>query len=683
MGSRAGGRRTGPKCIAIVGPFASGKTTLLEALLARTGAISKQHPVASGNTVSDHSAEAKAHAMSVEAVFATTQFMGESITFVDCPGSVEFAFEADPILAACDLAVVVAEPDEKKIPALQLIMRKLDDLGVPRILFLNKIDKAASGVRDTLKLLQPVSRTPLLLRQIPLRKDGVVVGSIDLALERAYIYREYAESEIAEIPGDEKARELEARFAMLETLADHDDQLMEQLLEEIEPPKDEVFDDLAADLRDGAVTPVLIGSAEKGNGALRLLKAIRHDAPDIEATRKRLGLADGSAAVVQVMKTIHTSHAGKLSLSRILSGQVADGAELWLNSTDTAKVSGIYRMLGKDQSKQPNATAGDTVALGKLENVATGQTLTLAKGGIKPLVSLAPPKPVYAFALRPKERKDEVKMSAAIQRLAEEDPSLTLHHNQDSAETVLSGHGEMHLRVIRERLEGRNQIAVEGHPPAVPYRETIRKAVQQRGRHKKQSGGHGQFGDVVIEIKPLPRGSGFEFTDTISGGVVPKQYIQSVEAGTRDFLKTGPLGFPVVDIAVNLSDGSYHSVDSSDMAFQMAAKIAMKEGMPGCSPVLLEPVMKVEIFTPSDATARIIALVPQRRGQILGYDARADWPGWDVVEATMPQSEIGDLIIELRSATAGAATYRAEFDHMAELTGRLADEAMQSGGKAA
>lgn len=683
MGSRAGGRRTGPKCIAIVGPFASGKTTLLEALLARTGAIPKQHPVASGNTVSDHSAEAKAHAMSVEAVFATTQFMGESITFVDCPGSVEFAFEADPILAACDLAVVVAEPDEKKIPALQLIMRKLDDLGVPRILFLNKIDKATSGVRDTLKLLQPVSRTPLLLRQIPLRKDGVIVGSIDLALERAYIYREYAESEIADIPSDDKAQELEARFAMLETLADHDDQLMEQLLEEIEPPKDAIFDDLAADLRDGTITPVLIGSAEKGNGALRLLKAIRHDAPDVEATRKRLGISDGNSAVVQVMKTIHTSHAGKLSVSRILSGQLADGAELWLNSTDTAKVSGIYRMLGKDQSKLPNAAAGDTVALGKLEHVATGQSLTSAKGGIKPLIKLEPPKPVYAFALRPKERKDEVKMSAAIQRLAEEDPSLTLHHNQDSAETVLSGHGEMHLRVVRERLEGRNQIAVEGHAPAVPYRETIRKAVQQRGRHKKQSGGHGQFGDVVIEIKPLPRGSGFEFTDTITGGVVPKQYIQSVEAGARDFLKTGPLGFPVVDIAVNLSDGSFHSVDSSDMAFQMAAKIAMKEGMPACSPVLLEPVMKVEIFTPSDATARIIALVPQRRGQILGYDARSDWPGWDVVEATMPQSEIGDLIIELRSATAGAATYRADFDHMAELTGRLADEAMQSAGKAA
>ena len=683
MGNRAGGRRTGPKCIAIVGPFASGKTTLLEAILARTGAIPRQNSVASGNTVSDHSPEAKAHAMSVEASVASIEFMGDSLTFIDCPGSVEFAFEADPVLAACDLAVVVVEADEKKVPALQLVLRKLDELGVPRILFLNKIDKSTAGVRETLKMLQPASASPLLLRQIPLRKDGATVGSIDLALERAYIWRDFAESEIAEIPGDEKAREIEARFSMLETLADHDDLLMEQLLEEQEPPRDEVFDDLAADLREGSVIPVMIGTAEKGNGVLRLLKAIRHDAPDVASTCQRLGVADGNAAVAQVMKTIHTAHGGKLSVSRILCGSVSDGSELWMSNGETSKVSGIYRMIGKDQGKLAEAHAGDTVALGKLDSAKTGDTLTSAKGGIKPLVSVAPPQPVYAFSMRSRERKDDVKMSTAIQRIAEEDPSLRLHHNQDSGETVLSGHGEMHLRVTVERLEGRNQISVDVRPPVVPYRETIRKPASQRGRHKKQSGGHGQFGDVVLEIKPLPRGSGFAFTDTITGGVVPKQYIQSVETGVREYLKSGPLGFPVVDIAVNLSDGSFHSVDSSDMAFQMAARIAMKDGMAQCSPILLEPIMKVEIATPSDATARITALVPQRRGQILGYDARPGWSGWDVVEATMPQSEIGDLIIELRSATAGVASYTATFDHMAELSGRLADNVMNANIKAA
>lgn len=681
MGKRAGERRKGPKCVAIVGPFSSGKTTLLEALLARTGAIPRQNAVSSGNTVGDGSAEARAHMMSVEATFATAEFMGESITFVDCPGSIEFAFEAQPILAACDLAIVVAEPDEKKIPALQLIMRQLDEMGVPHVLFLNKIDKATTGVRETLKLLQPASSTPLLLRQIPLRKDGIVVGSIDLALERAYIYQEHAESTVADIPDDEKAREIEARFSMLEALADHDDALMEQLLEEIEPPRDEIFDDLAADLRDGSITPVLIGSAEKGNGIMRLLKTIRHDAPDVEATRARLGIAPGST-VLQVMKSIHTPHGGKLSVGRVLAGQIADGAEVVSSRGTSGKVSGLYRLLGRDQTKLASAAEGETVALGKLDDIATGDTLSTARS-VSALVTLDIPPPVYALALRPRERKDDVKLSASLQKLSQEDPSLSIEQNQDTGETIISGHGEMHLRVTVERLEGKYQIAVEWHPPQVPYRETIRKSVTQRGRHKKQSGGHGQFGDVVLEIRPLPRGSGFEFSDTITGGVVPKQYIPSVEAGIRDFLKAGPLGFPVVDIAVNLSDGSYHTVDSSDMAFQQAARIGMKEGMTACSPVLLEPILKVQIVTPTEATAKVTAIVPQRRGQILGFDSRPGWPGWDVVEAMMPQAEIGDLIVELRSATAGVASYVATFDHMAELTGRLADEVMSANGKAA
>ena len=681
MGKRAGERRKGPKCVAIVGPFSSGKTTLLEALLARTGAIARQNAVSAGNTVGDHSAEARAHLMSVEATFATADFMGESITFVDCPGSIEFAFEAQPVLAACDLAVVVAEPDEKKFPALQLIMRRLDEMGVPRVLFLNKIDKSTASVRETLKLLQPASTTPLLLRQIPLRKDGIVVGSIDLALERAYIWREHAESVVADIPDDDKARELEARFSMLEALADHDDALMEQLLDEIEPPRDEVFDDLAADLRDGAVTPVLIGAAEKANGIMRLLKTIRHDAPDVAATRARLGI-EADRPALQVMKTVHTPHGGKLSVARVLAGRVADGTEIHASGGATGKVSGIYRLLGKDQAKLAAAEEGETIALGKLDDVATGDTLSTTRD-VAPLASLDLAAPVYALALRPKERKDDVKLSAALQKLVQEDPSLSVEQNQDTGETIVSGHGEMHLRVAVERLEGKYQIAVQAQPPRVPYRETIRKSATQRGRHKKQSGGHGQFGDVVLDIKPLPRGSGFEFTDTITGGVVPKQYIPSVEAGIRDYLKAGPLGFPVVDVAVNLADGSYHTVDSSDMAFQQAARLGMKEGMAACSPVLLEPVLKVRIFTPSDATARVTAIVPQRRGQILGFDGRPGWPGWDVVEAMMPQAEIGDLIVELRSATAGVASYVATFDHMAELTGRLADEVMSANGKAA
>ncbi|MDZ5698051.1 elongation factor G [Chelativorans sp. M5D2P16] len=666
MGARAGERHTGPKCIAILGPLESGKTTLFNAILARA---TETDPAAGHGS-------ARTAAMSVEATFATTTFMGESITFVDCPGSVEFVAEAEPVLAAADAAIVVVEADDKKLSALQIILRRLDAIGLPRVLFLNKIDKSSAGVRETLKSLQPVSQAPLLLRQIPLRKDSIVVGSIDLALERAYVYREHAPSEIAPIPDDEKAREVEARFSMLETLADHDDALMEQLLEEIEPPRDAVFDDLTADLRAGAVTPVLIGAAEKGNGVLRLLKTIRHDVPGVATTRERLGLESTGDTVLQVMKTIHAGHGGKLSIVRVLTGGISDGMEI----PGAGRVSGLYALTEREQAKRASAAEGETVALGKLDGANTGDTLTAGKTAAHQLAVLSAPYPVFAMALAPRERKDEVKLTTALQKLIQEDPALVLRQNQDTGETVLCGQGEMHLRLAKERLEGKYQLSVEARAPTIPYRETIRKPVTQRGRHKKQSGGHGQFGDVVLEIRPLPRGSGFEFTETITGGVVPKQYIPSVETGVREALKKGPLGFPVVDIAVNLADGSYHSVDSSDMAFQMAARLAMREGLTGASPVLLEPFLKVEVDTPSDATARVTAILSQRRGQILGFDTRTDCPGWDRVEAMMPEAEIGSLIIELRSATVGAATYRAAFDHMAELTGRLAEDVLNGKG---
>jgi elongation factor G len=247
-------------------------------------------------------------------------------------------------------------------------------------------------------------------------------------------------------------------------------------------------------------------------------------------------------------------------------------------------------------------------------------------------------------------------------------------HNAEQSEIVLWGQGEMHLRVAAERLSGRFGVAVSTRAPSVGYRETIRKPIQQRGRHKKQTGGHGQFGDVVVDIKPLPRGSGFVFDESITGGAVPRNYIPSVEEGVRSFLKSGPLGFPVVDVSVTLVDGSYHSVDSSDMAFQLAGRLAMSEGLPQCSPVLLEPIHQVEIACPNDATAKINAILSQRRGQILGFDARDGWTGWDVVKAMLPESEIGDLIIEVRSATAGVGGLSFKFDHLQELTGKQADQ---------
>jgi elongation factor G len=314
------------------------------------------------------------------------------------------------------------------------------------------------------------------------------------------------------------------------------------------------------------------------------------------------------------------------------------------------------------------------VALGKLDHAKTGDTLSTGKQAHPPLIEVKPLPPVLAIAVTAKERKDDVKLGQAIHKLVDEDPSITIVHNPETHEVVMWGQGEMHLCVASERLAERFGVAITTRKPSVGYNETIKKAVQQRGRHKKQSGGHGQYGDVVLDIKPLPRGSGFKFEDKITGGVVPRNYIPSVEEGVVNALKHGPLGFQVVDLSVALVDGSYHTVDSSDMAFQTAGRIGISEGLPQCQPVLLEPIHMVEIVCPTDATAKMNAILSGRRGQILGFDTREGWDGWDMVRAKMPESEIGDLIIEVRSATAGVGSFTFKFDHMAELTGKTAEQ---------
>jgi elongation factor G len=669
-----GTRDLGPRCIALVGPFQSGKTTLLEAILARTGAVQRQGTVDAGTTVGDASKEARHHKMSVEATFATTSFMGDNYTFIDCPGSIEFIQDMRSVLPAIDAAVIVCEADEKKVPQLQLILRELEDQNIPRFLFLNKIDKADKRVRETIKLLQPASRVPLLLRQIPIWNGDIISGFVDLALERAYVYKEHAPSEIVELKGENVDRKKEARFTMLETLADHDDQLMEQLLEDIEPPRDKVFDDLAKELRDRIVCPVLLGVATRSNGVLRLLKALRHEAPGAGETAQRLGVKAGSDAIALVLKTFHTTHGGKMSIARLLAGQAGDGTTLMTSAGEAGRVSGVFKLMGQHFEKRGQATAGETIALGKLDHAKTADTLSSGKQPLAPLVQVKPYPPVLAIAVQAKERKDDVKLGPAFTKLTEEDPSLTVVHNAETHEVVIWGQGEMHLRVAAEHLADRFMVPVSTRPPAVGYRETIRKPITQRGRHKKQSGGHGQFGDVMLEIKPLPRGSGFKFEDRITGGVVPRNYIPAVEEGVLDALKHGPLGFPVVDLSVALIDGSYHTVDSSDQAFRTAGRIGIVEGLPQCQPVLLEPIHLVEIVCPTEATAKMNAILSGRRGQILGFDTREGWDGWDMVRAQMPEAEIGDLIIEVRSATAGVGSFIFKFDHMAELTGRNADQ---------
>ena len=662
--------KAAPRAIALMGPHGGGKTSLLESIAAITGAVVRKGSVAAGSSLGDFSSGARARQMSVEMNVLTTQYLGEEFTFLDCPGSIEFIADTLNLLPGIDAAVVVCEPDAAKAAMLQPFFKRLADAHVPHLLFINKFDKARGPLRALLTALQQASDTPLLLRQIPIWAEGIPAGFVDLALERAFAYRPHAASEVVDIA--DYAREKEARFQMLEKLADHDENLMEELLGDIEPSREEVFGDIKRELAEALVVPVLIGSAEGDNGVRRLLKSLRHDVPAVTVAAKRAGLETSGEAVVQVIKTFHGGHGGKLSLVRVLRGSLKDGAVLHGEGQREARIGGIFALAGDKQIKRSAAQAGDTVALARMEGFVTGETLTTAKGGgarakTEQLV------PVYRLAVAAQDRKDEVKLSAAIAKLTEEDPSLVFEHNGETQEMILAGQGEIHLKAAVEKLQSRYGLTLVTRAARVPYRETIRKSVSVQGRHKRQSGGHGQFGDVMIEIRPLPRGSGFAFEDRIKGGVVPKQWIPSVEKGVREFMKAGPLGFPVVDIAVALTDGSYHTVDSSDAAFQTAGRLAMSEGMPGCAPVLLEPIMRVQVHVPSDATAKVNALVSGRRGAPLGYDARAGWRGWDTVRAEMPLSEVSDLIVDLRSLTQGVGTYEMEFDRLAELGGKLAD----------
>ncbi|TAN50443.1 MAG: elongation factor G, partial [Rhodospirillales bacterium] len=413
------------------------------------------------------------------------------------------------------------------------------------------------------------------------------------------------------------------------------------------------------------------GARPSTSGGCRRQPGPSHEAPEPHETFERLNLKNGNGGpLVQVFKTLHAAHTGKMSMVRVWKGEVADNA-----SIAGARVVGVMSLVGARHDKKPKAVEGEVVGLGRLENLSTGQLATADKA--EDSGWLAPLTPLFALGVAVAKKADEVKLSGALAKLAEEDPSLSIEHTQDTNETLLWGQGEIHLLIAVERLRVRFGLDVVTHRPQVPYKETIKKPAEVHGRHKRQSGGHGQFGDVHIAIKPLARGAGFTFSDKIVGGAIPKQYIAPVGEGVEEVMKQGPLGFPVVDLAVTLTDGSFHAVDSSDMAFKTAGGMAMREGLPQCDPVLLEPVLSVEIAIPSEHTSKAQRLVSSRRGQILGYDGKDGWKGWDVVSAQLPQAEMHDLIIELRSLTMGVGTFAWRFDHLQELVGRPADKVIE------
>ena len=662
--------------VAIVGPYSSGKTTLLESFLFVTKQITRKGSIKDKNTVGDSSVEARDRTFSVELSVATTKHQGIDLTFLDCPGSIEFAQETYNALVGAGAAVVVCEPLVDKVLTLAPLFKFLDDWKIPHLVFINKIDRSSYGYREILEALKAVSSRPLVPQQYPIHKDRQCIGYIDLVSEQAYQYHPQQAAEPIPLPEDLAELEHLTRQEMLETLADFDDHLLEELIEEIEPPQAEILQDLKQELSADLIVPVFFGMAEQDFGVRPLLDALVKEAPSPEATTQRRGLSvniKSEDTIVQVLKTFFTPQGGRLSLVRVWQGELTEGITL-----NEERASGIYQLKGQQHIPLQKATTGSIVALGKLENATTGDTLSTAKVTALPQADKL--SPVYAMAIAPQNRKDEVKLSSALDKLATEDPSLYWEQHGDTREVILWGQGEVHLQVALARLERKYNLPMSTHLPQIPYKETIRRATNSHGRYKHQSGGHGAFGDVYLDIKPLNRGEGFQFHQTIVGGVVPRQYIPGVESGVREYLQHGPLGFPVVDVDVTLTNGSHHSVDSSEQAFKQAARIAMTEGMSQCHPVLLEPVLEITVSVPNEFTAKALQLITGKRGQILGYNRLADWHSWDAVEGYLPQAEMHDFIIELRSLTLGVGFFNWKQAHLQEVPERLAQNILSTAG---
>jgi elongation factor G len=664
--------------VAIVGPYLSGKTTLLESLLFVTDAVKRKGAVQDKNTVGDSSPESRDRQMTVEVNVASTVYEGVRFTFLDCPGSIEFAQETYNALIGVDAAIIVCEPITDRVLTLAPLFKFLDDWQIPHLVFINKMDRAEVDFRDVLQALKKVSSRPLVAHQYPIDQGETLVGFIDLVTEQAYHYHPGAPADPVPLPESVREQEQAARANMLETLAEFDDHLLEALLEDIEPPRSEILQDLKLELGADQIVPVFMGVTNLDFGVRPLLQALLREAPDPETTAEHRGLILHAAApLAQVLKTSYTPQGGKLSLARVWQGTLTDGMVL-----NGVRVGGIYRLLGNQQQSLNAATAGDIVALGRMEGIKTGDTLTTTDPAFAGELPKAEPiAPVFALAIVAENRSDEVKLSHALTKLLEEDAALAWEQHEATHEMILWGQGAIHLQVAIDRLKRKYNLPMHTQIPQVPYKQTIRQTTTVHGRYKHQTGGHGQFGDVYLDIQPLPRGEGFSFSEMVVGGAVPRQYIPAVEAGVREYLTHGPLGFPIVDLAVTLTNGSYHSVDSSEQAFKQAARVAMQEGIVKCEPTLLEPILNVAISVPTEFTAKVLRLVSGRRGQILGYDAKADWPGWDQVAAHVPQAEMQDLIVELRSLTLGVGFFHWQDDHLQEVPEKLAERVRASNNK--
>ncbi|HUF56040.1 MAG TPA: elongation factor G [Thermohalobaculum sp.] len=641
------------RCFAVLGAANTGKSTLVDRMASLEGSPEPAAPPGETRTTG-------------------FEHLGEHWTAIDCPGSTEFLQNSADALLAADAAVICVAPDPDAAVLAAPYLRLVEASGTPAIVFINRIDEAAGRIRDIVAAIQTYATHPLVLRQVPIRDGDSVVGAVDLVSERAWRYREGEPSALVELPPEMTDREQEARADLLEHLSEFDDWLLEELIEDRTPADGPVFAICTRALRENRAIPVLIGSAGHGNGVVRMMKALRHEAPPVTALAERLGghLGLSEPLVAVGFHAERRRHVGKTVFLRALT-PIEPGA------TVGGQTLGQLALARGDKLEQiDRIDAGAVAAAVKSDHLSAGRIFTQT-GAHAPAGWWRTNPPMLWRILEPVHERDGVKLPGALAKLAEDDHGMSASQDPETGSARVGAQGTLHLRAILKRLADSFTLEVTDVEPAHVYRETITREATVHYRHKKQTGGSGQFADVRMTLRPNPRGAGFTFDEVVKGGSVPRNHIPAVEAGAREAMARGPLGFPVVDVGVTLTDGQHHSVDSSDMAFKIAGRQGVHQGLAEATPVLLQPFYRVTFHLPSVYTGTLVPIVSAHRGQVLGYDRDAAAEGWDVFRASLPESALGAIVTELRSATQGLGWFEAAFERYEELYGKEADRVVE------
>jgi len=669
--------------IGFVGHGGVGKTSLVEAILHRTGMTSRLGRVDDGTATTDFDPEEVRRKISINSAVAFCDYREHRFHLVDMPGYGDFIAEARAGLRIVEGAVIVVDAVAGVEVQTEKVSKFAQDYGLPRLVFVNRMDRERADFGRVLETIQRRLKGRFVPLQVPVGQESKLRGVVDLVKMKAHLHRD-GKAEEGAIPAEVADAANEAREKLVEAVAETDDDLLARYLEEGSLGEAEVLKALRAAIAGGKLVPVLCGAANKAIGLGSLLDLVIDSFPSpadrgpVEGTDPRTketvtrapSAKDPFAALV--FKTFTDPHVGKLTLFRVFSGTLSGNSQVYNATRETReRVGQVALMQGKEQKGVDSLGPGEIGVVAKLKETLTGDTLCAENAPII-FSPVAFPEPAISFALQPRAKGDEDKISNALARLAEEDPTLRYHYDPETKQLLISGVGQLHIEVTLERMKRKFNAEVNLLPPRIPYKETVKGRVQVQGRHKKQTGGRGQFGDCWIEVEPLPRGGGFEFVDKIFGGSIPRNFIPSVEKGVRARLERGVIaGFPVVDIRVSLYDGSYHSVDSSDIAFQLAGQIAAEKGVQEARPTLLEPIMTVEVTAPSNIAGDVIGDLNSRRGKIAGMDAGGDVT---VVRAQVPMVEMLNYEPHLRSMSGGRGSYSMEFSHYEELPQMLQEK---------